>query len=66
MTLVDGAFAHNVARVLIDTGSSINVLYKSMFLKIGLSEEMLIPTHTSITTLVGESVYTAGTIILQV
>ena len=35
------------SRVLIDNGSSINIMYKDIMLKLGVTENMLEPSHTT-------------------
>lgn len=55
-----------VRRVLVNTGSSVNVMYHDVFTKLGLSEEQLTPTKTPLAGFTKDVVETEGSITLPV
>ncbi|XP_019184992.1 PREDICTED: uncharacterized protein LOC109179971 [Ipomoea nil] len=55
-----------VRRILVDTGSSVNVLYLETFVKMGLSREQLASVKTPLASFTGDSVETEGSIVLPV
>ncbi|XP_031096901.1 uncharacterized protein LOC116001150 [Ipomoea triloba] len=55
-----------VRRVLVDTGSSVNVLYLDVFEKLGLDRDRLIPVKTPLVGFTGDSVESKGSIRLPV
>ncbi|CAJ2646122.1 unnamed protein product [Trifolium pratense] len=55
----------SVLRVVVNEGSSINILYLSAFLKMGLSESMLKPFKTFLKGTIGETVSVKGYIDLD-
>ncbi|XP_019173004.1 PREDICTED: uncharacterized protein LOC109168436 [Ipomoea nil] len=55
-----------VRRILVDTGSSVNVLYLETFFKMELSREQLIPVKTPLAGFMGDSVEAEGSITLPV
>ncbi|XP_019197081.1 PREDICTED: uncharacterized protein LOC109190936 [Ipomoea nil] len=55
-----------VKRVLVDTGSSVNVMYHDVFVKLGLSEDQLRPVRTPLTGFTGDTIETEGSIVLPV
>ncbi|XP_019159714.1 PREDICTED: uncharacterized protein LOC109156332 [Ipomoea nil] len=55
-----------VRRILVDTGSSVNVLYLETFTKMGLTREQLNPVKTPLAGFTGDSVETEGSITLPV
>ncbi|XP_019178297.1 PREDICTED: uncharacterized protein LOC109173512 [Ipomoea nil] len=55
-----------VRRILVDTGSSVNVLYLETFAKMGLTREQLNPVKTPLAGFTGDSVEAEGSIILPV
>ncbi|VFQ99239.1 unnamed protein product [Cuscuta campestris] len=56
----------NVARVLVDTGSSVNVLYLNAFMKLKLDRSMLRPLQTPLSGFTGASIEVEGPITLPV
>ncbi|VFQ98142.1 unnamed protein product [Cuscuta campestris] len=56
----------DVARVLVDTGSSVNVLYLDAFKKLKLDRSMLRPLQTPLSGFTGASIEAEGQITLQV
>ncbi|XP_019150219.1 PREDICTED: uncharacterized protein LOC109147035 [Ipomoea nil] len=55
-----------VRRILVDTGSSVNVLYLETFIKMGMTWEQLSPVKTPLTGFTGDSVEAEGSITLPV
>ncbi|XP_019162234.1 PREDICTED: uncharacterized protein LOC109158509 [Ipomoea nil] len=55
-----------VRRILVDTGSSVNVLYLETFTKMGLTREQLRPVNTPLAGFTGDSVEAEGSITLPV
>ncbi|XP_019163610.1 PREDICTED: uncharacterized protein LOC109159953 [Ipomoea nil] len=55
-----------VRRILVDTGSSVNVLYLETFTKMGLTREQLRPVQTPLAGFTGDSVEAEGSITLPV
>ncbi|XP_019194876.1 PREDICTED: uncharacterized protein LOC109188702 [Ipomoea nil] len=55
-----------VRRILVDTGSSVNVLYLETFTKMGLIREQLNPVKTPLAGFTGDSVEAEGSITLPV
>ncbi|XP_019172655.1 PREDICTED: uncharacterized protein LOC109168055 [Ipomoea nil] len=55
-----------VRRILVDTGSSINILYLETFTKMGLAREQLASVKTPLAGFTGDSVEAEGSIILPV
>lgn len=55
-----------VRMVLVDTRSSVNVMYHDVFVKLGLSEDQLTPTRTPLAGFTGDTVETEGSITLLV
>uniref|UniRef100_A0A804L555 Uncharacterized protein n=1 Tax=Musa acuminata subsp. malaccensis TaxID=214687 RepID=A0A804L555_MUSAM len=53
-----------VRRIMIDTGSSTDVLYLDAFLKLGLTKESLKPIYSALTGFTGDSVSPLGTVTL--
>lgn len=49
-----------VRRVLVDIGSSVNVMYHDVYVKLGLSEDQLIPLKTPLDGFTGDTVETRG------
>ncbi|XP_019175766.1 PREDICTED: uncharacterized protein LOC109171091 [Ipomoea nil] len=52
--------------VLADTGSSVNVMYHDVFMKLGLSEDQLRPVRTPMAGFTGDTIETEGSIVLPV
>ncbi|XP_059436919.1 uncharacterized protein LOC132170010 [Corylus avellana] len=57
---------HNVHRILMDNGSSADILYWSAFKKLNLGQERIVPTSCPLMRLTGEQVQPVGSIELQV
>lgn len=57
---------HRVSRILIDTGSSADVLYRDTFHKLGLRDSMLSPVRTPLVGFTGDSVHSMGMVTLRV
>ncbi|XP_031111915.1 uncharacterized protein LOC116015888 [Ipomoea triloba] len=55
-----------VHRVLVDTGSSVNVIYYDTFTKLGLSRKQLTQVRTPLSGFTGDSIETEGSISLEV
>ncbi|XP_019149861.1 PREDICTED: uncharacterized protein LOC109146664 [Ipomoea nil] len=55
-----------VHRVLVDTGSSVNVMYYDTFTQLGLSRGQLEPIRTPLSGFMGDSIETEGSINLEV
>ncbi|XP_019166888.1 PREDICTED: uncharacterized protein LOC109162657 [Ipomoea nil] len=55
-----------VHRVLVDTGSSVNVMYYDTFTQLGLSREHLEQVRTPLSGFTGDSIETKGSITLEV
>ncbi|XP_019157170.1 PREDICTED: uncharacterized protein LOC109153761 [Ipomoea nil] len=55
-----------VMRVLVDTGSSVNVMYHDVFVKLGLSEDQLRPVRTPLAGFTGDTIEIEGSIVLPV
>ncbi|XP_031097184.1 uncharacterized protein LOC116001447 [Ipomoea triloba] len=55
-----------VHRVLVDTGSSVNVMYYDTFTKLGLSRKQLTQVRTPLSGFTGDSIETEGSISLEV
>ncbi|XP_031090958.1 uncharacterized protein LOC115995951 [Ipomoea triloba] len=55
-----------VHRVLVDTGSSVNVMYHDTFAKLGLSRKQLMPVRTPLAGFTGDSIEAEGSINLEV
>ncbi|XP_019163604.1 PREDICTED: uncharacterized protein LOC109159946 [Ipomoea nil] len=55
-----------VRRILVDTGSNVNVLYLETFTKMGLTREQLRPVNTPLAGFTGNSVEAEGSITLPV
>ena len=57
---------YNTHRVLIDNGSSANILYYPAFQQIRIDKEWLVPTNTPLVTFKGTKVYPLGAVTLPV
>jgi hypothetical protein len=57
---------HNVRRILVDNGSSADILYWSAFLHLGISRDKIIPAASPLVGFAGEQVYPVGSIELPV
>ncbi|XP_019178365.1 PREDICTED: uncharacterized protein LOC109173578 [Ipomoea nil] len=55
-----------VRRILVDTGSSVNVLYLETFIKMGMTREQLSPVKTPLAGFTGDSVEAEGSITVPV
>ncbi|XP_019178888.1 PREDICTED: uncharacterized protein LOC109174051 [Ipomoea nil] len=55
----------NVHRVLVDTGSSMNVMYYDTFMQLGLSRKQLSQVRTPLSGFTGDSIETEGAITLK-
>ncbi|XP_031108522.1 uncharacterized protein LOC116012997 [Ipomoea triloba] len=55
-----------VHQVLVDTGSSVNVMYYDTFTKLGLTRKQLAPVRTPLSGFTGDSIETEGSINLEV
>jgi hypothetical protein len=53
---------HNVHQVLVDTGSSVDILYYSVFKKLKLSRNRIVPANFSLMGFAGEQVHLVGSI----
>ncbi|XP_031120287.1 uncharacterized protein LOC116023427 [Ipomoea triloba] len=56
----------DVQRVLVDTGSSVNILYFDVFTRLGLSTDKLAPLRTPLSGFTGDSIEAEGIISLNV
>ncbi|XP_031112204.1 uncharacterized protein LOC116016181 [Ipomoea triloba] len=56
----------DVQRVLVDTGSSVNILYFDVFTQLGLSTDRLTPIRTPLSGFTGDSIEAEGVIRLDV
>ncbi|XP_031116497.1 uncharacterized protein LOC116020154 [Ipomoea triloba] len=56
----------NVQRILVDTGSSVNILYFDVFTQLGLSTDQLTPIWTPLSGFTGDSIEAEGVISLNV
>ncbi|XP_019172819.1 PREDICTED: uncharacterized protein LOC109168233 [Ipomoea nil] len=54
-----------VHRVLVDTGSSVNVMYYDTFTQLGLSRKQLSQVRTPLSSFTGDSIETEGSVILK-
>ena len=57
---------YNMHRVLVDNGSSVDILYYLAFQQMGIGREQLIPTNTSLVGFGGTRVLPLGAITLSV
>jgi hypothetical protein len=57
---------HNVHRILVDNGSSADILYWSAFLHLGINRDKLVPATCPLIGFAGEQVYPVGSIELPV
>ena len=57
---------YNMHRVLVDNGSSIDILYYPAFQQMGIGRELLIPTNASLIGFGGTRVLSLGAITLSV
>jgi hypothetical protein len=55
-----------VSHILIDTGSSTDVLYRDTFHKMGIRDDMLSPVQTPLVRFTGDSIHSMGMITLRV
>ena len=66
MVVPEQPSGHRVTRVLVDTGSSADILYKDAFDRMGLSPASLAPVRTPLVGFTGDTLHSLGVVTLEV